>query len=194
MKEECQPRHGGRRRRALFAFFALSLLFAQHASAQEGKQDFAHGESLAVARCLDNQLSVSHVSEEAAMGGVRTTTYAFANTSSEPCALKGYPRFEALSNSGRPVRGGRAANGLTMMGDEFQKPPQEVTIEPGKRAMFLIYYNAGGAGHLGKPCPTYRKVRITAPGSKRAFVLREDMQLCGRLQVSPVGLSSDEGQ
>jgi Protein of unknown function (DUF4232) len=160
----------------------------------KGKQDSAHGESLAVALCLDSQLSVRHVSEDAAMGGVRTTTYAFANDSSVPCALKGYPRFEVLNKSGRTVRGGRAANGLTMMGDEFQKPPQAVMIEPGQTATFLVYYNAGGAGHTGKPCPTYHKVRINAPGNKRGFVLREDMQLCGRLEVSPVGLPSEDAQ
>jgi hypothetical protein len=126
------------------------------------------------------------------MGGVRTTGYAFTNTSSSPCTLKGYPRFEVLNKSGRLVRGGRAANGLTRMGDDAKTPPRLVTVEPGKTATFLVYFNAGGAGYLGKPCPTYRKVKITAPGTTRGFVLREDLQLCGELEVSPVGLPSNE--
>jgi hypothetical protein len=78
------------------------------------------------------------------------------------------------------------------MGDDARTLPHLVTIEPGKTAAFLVYYNAGGAGHMGKPCPIYRKVRITAPGTKRSFVLREELQLCGGLEVSPVGSPSGE--
>ncbi len=177
--------------RILFAFFALSMLFFQDASAQ-GKQDFTHVKSLAAVRCQENQLEVRHVSEDAAMGGVRTIDYAFTNTSSSPCTLKGHPRFEVLNKAGRIVRGGRAANGLSMLSDEAKMPPRLVTIEPGKTARFLVYYNAGGAGYMGKPCPIYRRIRITAPGTKRGFVLREELQLCGRLEVSPVGLPSNE--
>lgn len=175
--------------RILFAFFALSMLFFHKASAQ-GKQDFTQVKNVAFARCHENQLLVRHVSEDAAMGGVRTIDYAFTNNSSSPCTLKGHPRFEVLNKSGRIVRGGRAANGLTRMGDDARMPPRLVTIEPGKTARFLVYYNAGGAGYMGKPCPIYRRVRITAPGAKRGFVLREELQLCGGLEVSPVGVPS----
>ena len=174
-----------------FAIFALAMLFFHNAS-EQGKQDFTHPESLASERCHENQLMVRHVSEDAAMGGVRTTDYAFTNTSSSPCTLKGYPRFEVLNKSGRIVRGGRAADGLTRMGDDAKTSPRLVTIEPGKTATFLVYYNAGGAGHVGKPCPNYHKVKITAPGTRRGFVLREELQLCGSLEVSPVGLPTDE--
>jgi hypothetical protein len=176
--------------RFLFAFFALSMLFLHDASAQ-GKRDFAHVKNVLAARCLENQLSVRHVSEDAAMGGVRTIDYIFKNTSSSPCTLSGYPRFEVLNRSGRVVRGGRAARGLTRMGDDARTRPRLVTIEPGKAARFLVYYNAGGAGYMGKPCPIYRQVRITAPGTRRGFVLREELQLCGRLEVSPVGTPSE---
>jgi Protein of unknown function (DUF4232) len=189
MKKARWSKHGILR--MLFAFVALSMLFFQDASAQ-GKQDFAHGKSLAAERCHENQLSVRHVGEDAAMGGVRTTDFAFTNTSSSPCTLKGYPRFEVLNRSGRLVRGGLAARGLTRLGDEAKAPPRLVTIEPGKTATFQVYYNAGGAGYMGKPCPTYRKVKITAPGTKRGFVLREELQLCSSLEVSPVGWPAKE--
>lgn len=184
MKKASKSKHGILR--ILFAFFALSMLCFHDASAQ-GKQDFTHAKILVTERCRESQLEVRHVSEDAAMGGVRTIDYAFTNTSSSPCTLKGHPRFELLNRSGRIVRGGRAAYGLTMMGDEAKAPPRLVTIEPGKTAAFQVYYNAGGAGYMGKPCPSYRRVRITAPGTKRGFVLREDIQLCGSLEVSPVG-------
>lgn len=177
--------------RMLFACCVLSMLFFHNAPAQE-KQAFAHGKSLASERCRDNQLSVRHVSEDAAMGGVRTIVYAFSNTSSSPCTLSGYPSFEVLSRSGRIVRGGRAARGLTRFGDEARTPPRMVTIEPGKTATFLVYYNAGGAGYMGKPCPIYRRVRIIAPGTRRGFVLREELQLCSSLEVSPVSLPTIE--
>lgn len=177
--------------RLLFAFFALSMLLLHDATAQ-GNLNSAHVKNVVAARCRDNQLSVRHVSEDAAMGGVRTIDFVFKNTSSSPCTLSGYPRFEVLNKSGRIVRGGRAAHGLTMMGDDARTRPRLVTIEPGKTAGFLVYYNAGGAGYMGKPCPTYRHVRITAPGTKRGFVLREELSLCGSLEVSPVGMPSEE--
>jgi hypothetical protein len=174
----------------LGGFFALSMLslpvvFAQGAFAQ-GRQGHALKASSVAARCYDNQLSVRHVLEDAAMGGVRTIDYAFTNTSSSPCTLMGYPRFEVLSRSGRTVHNGRAARGLTRMGEDARRRPRRVTLEPGKIAVFKVYYNAGGAGHVGRPCPTYRRVRIIAPGARRGIVLREDLELCGGLEVSPV--------
>ena len=176
--------------RMLNAFFALAMslsfgVFANETFAQ-GRPDFALAGRLVSARCLERQLSVRHVSEDAAMGGVRTIDYAFTNDSSSPCTLSGYPRFEILNRLGQTVRHGRAASGLTMMGDDARKRPHTVTIKPGETATFLVYYNAGGAGYMGKPCPTYRRVRITPPGARRGFVLREEIQLCGRLEVSPV--------
>lgn len=158
----------------------------------QGKQSLALKGSLVSVRCYENQLSVRHVSEDAAMGGVRTIDYAFTNTSSVPCTLDGYPRFEALDRSGRIARNGRARRGLTRLGDDAKKGPHPVTIEPGKTAMFIVYYNAGGAGYMGRPCPVYRKVRITAPGGRRGFVLRDEIQLCSSLEVSPVEPPHDE--
>ncbi|HEV7843317.1 MAG TPA: DUF4232 domain-containing protein [Pyrinomonadaceae bacterium] len=158
----------------------------------QGKQSFALKGSLVSTRCYDNQLSVRHVSEDAAMGGVRTIEYAFTNTSQSPCTLNGYPRFEVLDRSGRLARNGRARKGLTMMGDDAKKGSHPVTIEPGKTAMFIVYYNAGGAGYMGKPCPDYRRVRITAPGGRRGHMLRDELQLCSSLEVSPVEPPHDE--
>jgi hypothetical protein len=169
-----------------FACFALSMLFANAASAQ-GNRDSARGRSSTSAVCRGDQLSVRNVGEDAAMGGVRRTDYAFANTSPSPCTLKGYPRFEVLSRSGQVVRHGRAA-----AGDTAANHQDSVTIEPGKTATFYVSYNAGGAGRVGKPCPTYPKIRITAPGNRRGVVLREALQLCGALEVSPVALLSGE--
>lgn len=189
MKEGFRSQHSGLR--LLLAFIALSMLMVHNASTR-GKQEFAHDKSLATSQCLDGQLSVSHDDEEAAMGGLRSMQYFFTNTSSSPCTLKGYPRFELLRGSGQLARGGRAVNGLTRMGEDLQKPPQLVTIEPGKKATFWIDYLARGAGSTGKPCPTYRKFRIIAPGTKRVFVQSDVIELCSGLEVSPVLALADE--
>src|SRR4051812_19779033 len=153
----------------LIACFALSVLFAQDIHAQGGR--------LNPPECRDAQLSVRHVGEDAAMGGRRSIEYAFTNISTLTCALRGFPRFEVLSRSGRIVRRGRAAENWSM-----------VAIEPGKTATFSVSYNAGGAGRVGRPCPTYPRVRIIPPGNNRGVVLREALQLCGEVEVSPVRL------
>ena len=169
--------------RTAFACFSLSMLFARGASAQEKPRPTipVPVRSIAAA-CRDGRLSVRSVGTDAAMGGVRIRDYAFTNTSPSPCTLRGYPRVEVLNRSGRVVRLGRAATG-----DDAGNPDDPVTVGPGKTATFYVSYNAGGAGRVGRPCPTYPKVRITAPGDRRGFVLREAIQLCGDLEVSPVG-------
>jgi hypothetical protein len=165
----------------VFACSALLMLFAHDASAQ-GRRSSGRAGGPRPVWCRGGQLSVRNVGEDAAMGGVRVRDYAFTNTSPTACALKGYPRFEVLSAAGRVVRRGRAA-----AADDDAGPRSPVTIEPGKTATFQVNYNAGGAGRIGRPCPTYPKVRITAPGAGRGFVLRDAIQLCGEVEVSPVG-------
>jgi hypothetical protein len=120
------------------------------------------------------------------MGGVNLIEYAFKNTSASPCTLRGYPRFELLDKSGAVRPRGRAINSQQIRGDDERQPPKLVTIEPDKEAGFRVYYNSGGAGYLGKPCPVSRRVRITAPGTTRRFVLREQITFCRDLEVSVV--------
>jgi hypothetical protein len=135
-----------------------------------------NGKSSAATQCLRENLSLKEGDTDAAMGGVRVTSYIFTNTSSLPCTLKGYPRFEALKRNG--LVGRRAVSRESLPGESEKMPPQLVTLEPGKTAWFNIYFNSGGAGHMGKPCPTYPKSKITAPGTTRAFVLRDGIQSC----------------
>ena len=136
--------------------------------------------------CRNQDLSVRHVTDDAAMGGLRTIDYAFKNSSASPCTLNGYPRFELLDKSGAVRPRGRAINSRKLPGDDEPHPPKLVTIEPGKEAGFHVYYNSGGAGYTGKPCPVSRKVRITAPGATRRFVLREEITSCSTVEVSAI--------
>lgn len=140
----------------------------------------------ASAQCAGTSLSVRHVDDDAAMGGFRSTTYAFTNKSTAPCTLNGYPRVELLNSKGKAGR--RATNKEQLAADTEKTQPQLVTIEPGKTAWFLIQYNSGGAGHMGKPCTTYPKIKIIAPGTTRAFLLRDGIQSCRgtEFEVSPV--------
>jgi hypothetical protein len=59
------------------------MLLVHNASAQ-GKQDFKRVNKLAYTQCRDNQLLVLHVSDDAAMGGLRSIEYAFTNNSLSP--------------------------------------------------------------------------------------------------------------
>ena len=86
---------------------------------------------------------------------------------------------------------GQAVNSRQLPGDETAGPPDLITLESGKEAVFIVYYNSGGAGYLGKPCPTARKVRITAPETTRTFILNDQMiSSCGKVQVSAMRKST----
>jgi hypothetical protein len=167
-------------------FVLIALITAGSSAAFSQQRTMNHRRVAPTEPCHGAALSVRHVSEDAAMGGHNTIDYAFKNKSGSACTLKGYPRFELLDKSGAVRPHGRAINSQQLPGDEVKQPPQLVTIEPGKEAGFRVYYNSGGAGHVGKPCPVSRKVRITPPGTTRRFILPESITSCGELQVSTV--------
>jgi len=144
------------------------------------------GRAAPSAPCRGEDLTVRHVTDDAAMGGHNTIEYAFTNNSSTPCTLKGYPRFELSDNSGKVRPDGRAIDSQQLPGDETRQPPRLVILAPGREALFHVYYNNGGAGYMGKPCPLARRVRIRAPGTRRSFVLHEDIRSCRSVLVSAV--------
>jgi hypothetical protein len=159
---------------------------------------FVHGYSLrasnpagrltpAVVRsCTHENLRVKTGEGDAAMGGVREVPFIFTNVSASPCTLEGYPHLELLSEKGLLVK-----RAIKQKSDQRVAP---VTIEPHKTAWFNLNYNAGGAGYMGKPCPTYPKVKIMAPGVTRPFVLRADIQTCARTEFSVTAINSGEPQ
>ena len=171
---------------------AILAVVCGHNGYTQATHAFVSANSSAAEQCTYTQLSLQHEDEDAAMGGLRDMKFIFTNTSSAPCTLKGYPRFELLNKSGEPA--GHAGNGLTRMGDDLKQEPQLVTIEPGKTAIFWIDYLARGAGSMSKPCPTYRKFRVTAPAITRAFVQTSDspIEVCSGLEVSPVLAPTNE--
>ena len=140
--------------------------------------------SLPVPACRREALSIKEGETDAAMGGVRQTPYTLTNTSSSPCTLEGYPSVEVMNRQGKVVRRSKK-----------QKVDEEivsVTVEPGKTAWFSLNFNSGGAGYMGKPCPTYKVMKITAPGADRAIVLRTSITSCSgsTFEVTPVHAGS----
>jgi len=159
------------------------------AAGQPNIKGIAYARSVNVggfAPCRGEDLSVRHVSDDAAMGGHNLIDYALRNNSSSPCTLIGYPRFELLDKAGKARRHGRAVNSQQLPGDETHEAPQLIALEPGKEAGFRVYYNNGGAGYMEKPCPLSQRVRIKAPGTRRSFVLREEIRSCRSVLVSAV--------
>ena len=140
----------------------------------------------ATPQCRGADLAVRHLTEDAAMGGHNTIDYAFKNDSTLACTLMGYPRFELLDKAGKVRPHGRAISSVQLPGDDSKHPPQLVTIEPDKEAWFRVYYNSGGAGYVGKPCPVSRMVWISAPGTTRSFMLPEKISSCRSVKVSAV--------
>jgi|GEM_PF-7011722 len=136
--------------------------------------------------CAREALKIKEGETDAAMGGVRRTPYVLTNISQSPCTLQGYPSLELLNNAGALIK--RATKQKT------DEPITAATLEPGKTAWFALNFNAGGAGNMGKPCPTYRQLRITTPGAKRPFVLKTEIQTCARsdFDVTPIVAGTPE--
>src|SRR5260370_23518341 len=127
------------------------------------------GRAAPSAPCRGEDLTVRHVTDDAAMGGHNTIEYAFANNSSTPCTLKGYPRFELLDKSGKVRPDGRAIDSQQLPGDETRQPPRLVILAPRREALFHAYYNNSGAGYIGPPYALERRVRIRGPVTWKRF-------------------------
>ena len=170
----------------LLVFVSLCFTHSNRARAITAHQivfttDLANGPAQPRARkCVREDLRIKEGETDAAMGGVRETPYIFTNISSSACTLDGYPALELLNQKGMVVR--RATK------QKSDEPKAAVILDPGKTAWFNLNYNSGGAGHMGKPCPSYPRLRIVAPGTTRAFVLRSGLQSCPgtELQVSSI--------
>lgn len=169
----------------LLVFASLCFMHSNRARAIAGQSDstndLANGPAQPRPRkCVREDLRIKEGETDAAMGGVRETPYIFTNISSSACTLDGYPALELLNQKGMVMR--RATK------QKSDEPKGAVILDPGKTAWFNLNYNSGGAGHMGKPCPTYPRLRIVAPGTTRAFVLHSGLQSCPGtdLQVSSI--------
>ena len=142
---------------------------------------------MSLSNCTGAQLSLVGDEGDSDIGGKRYWNYVFTNISSRPCVLRGYPTFTLLNRSGRTYRGlgveytNDYPNSATQA---LGKRSRSVTLQPGKKAWFQIYYNDGMALEHTKPYPVIHRVRITAPHTTRRFVLKGDLHVCCSVQVS----------
>lgn len=146
-------------------------------------------------RCSGTQLSLKADDGDADIGGKRYFTYTFTNISKVSCTLKGFPTFAALKRSGVVATGIGISysNDFPNSSDNSKGAARKViTVEPGKTASFQIYYNDGMALSRRKPYPKAYKVRVTAPGGGKAFVVKSEIQSCCGIQVSSI--HKDESQ
>ena len=139
-----------------------------------------------VPRCRREDLSIKEGETDAAMGGVRVTPYILTNTSSSACTLDGYPSVELLNGRGAVVK-----RSTQQKSDE---PVSLVLVETGKTAWFSLNYNSGGAGYMGRPCPTYNKIRIRISGVTSPVVFRSSIQTCPRTDFQVTSIQSGAPQ
>lgn len=126
-------------------------------------------------RCVGSQLKVAHHSEDAG-AGQRHVTYSIKNKSYRRCTLKGFPGFALINRRGRKMN-------ITL---EKDGDVSAVSLAPNAKAYFGIDYSSCGVGGT-PPCPTSRRVRITPPGTGRAFFVNDRLDPFElRIRISPV--------
>lgn len=158
----------------LLSIVMLAAVFATAASAQS--------------QCTGSQLSVTEGEGESDMGGKRYGVFEFTNKSTEPCTLAGFPSFAALDKAGKVM----AVVKVKYTNDYVNSPVEKsdankvVTLEPGKKASFQIYYNDGMALDHKKPFPKVAKVRIKAPKDTKVFTLKSEFTACCGIQVGSI--------
>jgi hypothetical protein len=158
-----------------FILLATLIIAIPSVAWSQTNTGYSHSNGLAAPRCTGAQLSARHESEDAG-AGQRDITYAFTNNSSSPCMLSGYPGFVLLNHAGQRMPG----QSITHNSD----PATVVTLAPHGKAFFTIHFSS--CSSVGTPpCQISSRVLVTAPGSRRAFILREKLD---PFQLS-VGLS-----
>jgi hypothetical protein len=159
----------------LLAVSAAFVVTSSEASVRSTPQEMKQAGS-ATQRCLRANLTLRLIDTDAAMGGVRSSGYAFKNNGASACSLVGFPKLQLLNKAGKPMGTKKIHNA--------EETPVAVELPAGGEAFFHVDFNEGGAGHEGPPCPASTKVKITAPGTTAPFVRKDAISLCGDVTVS----------
>ena len=133
-------------------------------------------------RCTGSQLKLTEGEGDADMGGKRYGNYTFENVSKHRCSLRGFPKFTAVDRRGRVRSTMKVSYSNDYPGgqDATTKP---MTIGPGEKASFQIFYNDGMAlDHKGS-YPNVSKVRISAPHGSKVFTLKGGFAPCCGIKV-----------
>jgi hypothetical protein len=142
-------------------------------------------------QCSAGQLAAVYVDATAGAGS-RDAEYGFRNLG-RPCTLSGFPGVVMLAGSGAVLptteQHAPGAYGIAV---------RQVPLGRGAVAYFGVHY-ASQTGYDGLRCPTSAALRLTAPGTTAAPVVRGRGGMiqpyggtiphlrCGIVHVSPVG-------
>jgi len=138
------------------------------------------------ANCTGSQLKLGEAESDADMGGKRYQRYMFINISKRRCTLKGFPTVAALSRSGRRLKLSVAYSEDYPGGEGEKYRPRAVTLAPGGRANFQVYYSDGMA--LDHPKITkIAKLRVMATADKKVFTVEAGFgACCGSITVGSI--------
>lgn len=134
------------------------------------------------ARCTGRQLRLIEGAGDADMGGKRYGSFIFENVSKRPCSLRGFPRFAALDRRGRLMTNVKIAYSNDYPGGQDANT-KTVTLAPGEKGWFQIFYNDGMALDHKSPFPKVSKVRVLLAGDTKTFVLASEFIACCGIQV-----------
>lgn len=141
--------------------------------------------SAQTAKCSGSQLALKEAPSEGDMGGKVHGNYVFTNISKAACTLSGFPGFVLLDRAGKAMRGVKVTFDLTANnGDDGN--PALITLAPKETAWFQILYQNGFGYDLKKPVAASAKVKITAPHTARAFVIKSKLGAYRSVKVSAV--------
>lgn len=137
-------------------------------------------------KCSGAMLSVVGGDADADMGGKRWVKYVFTNISKVSCMMKGYPAISFFNKAGKKMAVSATNDNEFLGSDAAGKAPENVTIGPGEKTSFQIFYNDGMAMEPHKRVSESAKAKISAPGDTKVFVISSAVQACCGVQVSSV--------
>jgi Domain of unknown function (DUF4232) len=140
------------------------------------------------AACTSDQLEVTSVAPAAGLGTV-SAWLRFTNASDRRCSLRGWPTLVGVTGSGATSVARHSNVPLTLPVDVG---PQAVALGPGDSA-FAEYEGSDNPTGTATTCPSYRTLRVTAPGTHHAVTisawnawLGHDLPACAGIRVTMV--------
>jgi hypothetical protein len=98
--------------------------------------------------------------------GTLTAEFGFTNRGAKSCSLRGYPRVQMLTDSGKLLATfDQAAPGA------FGIDVKTILLAPGATAYFGVMY-ADGTGYAKLTCPTSAALKFTPPQTTATVTLR----------------------
>jgi hypothetical protein len=137
-------------------------------------------------RCRASQLGLS-VGGGGVAAGTAGTRFEFANRSSTPCVLSGWPSFRLVLRDGRQV----TPRPHDLIADAYyvRHPPRlpRVQLRPGAKVSWDV--NAADGTGLNRACRWSRAVLVAPPGARGQLTVKATVPYCGPrfFWVLPIG-------